>query len=228
MTFRKIYGIINYKIKIEAIKINSIYKITNVINGKVYIGKTSRSISQRFKEHIEFAKLGYDNMLIYRAIRKYGEDNFSIELIEDQINNKEIDNRERYWINYYHSYIHSKDCNGYNMTLGGDGVLKYDYPIELIIDLYESGKSSYQIAKELDFSNNSDSYIRSLLKSAGVQLRTNEISILQLDTNNILIQEFSSIKEANLYFNKPIYSRNISSCLNGKTKTAYGFKWQYK
>ena len=50
-------------------------------------------------------------MLIYRAIRKYGEDNFSIELIEDQINNQEVDNREKYWIDYYHSYIHSRTTN---------------------------------------------------------------------------------------------------------------------
>ena len=202
-----------------------------MINGKVYIGKTSRPILQRFKEHIELAKLGYDNMLICRAIRKYGEDNFSIELIEGQINNQEVDSREKYWIDYYHSYIHSKDCNGYNMTLGGDGTLKYDYPIELIIDLYRSGKSSYQIAKELDFSDNSDSYIRRLLKNAGIQLRTNSpkgTPIIQLDKDDNFIQEFSSIKEANLYFNKPIYSRNISSCLSGKTKTAYGFKWQYQ
>ena len=71
-----------------------------MINGKVYIGKTSRSISQRFKEHIELAKLGYDNMLICRAIRKYGEDNFSIELIEGQINNQEVDSREKYWIDF--------------------------------------------------------------------------------------------------------------------------------
>ena len=203
-----------------------------MINGKVYIGKTSRSISQRFKEHIELAKLGYDNMLICRAIRKYGEDNFSIELIEGQINNQEVDSREKYWIDYYHSYIHSKDCNGYNMTLGGDGTLKYDYPIELIIDLYRSGKSSYQIAKELDFSNKSDSYICRILKGAGIDLRgangPKGTPIIQLDKDNNFIQEFYSIKEANLYFNKPIYGRNISSCLTGNTKTAYGFKWQYQ
>ena len=62
-------------------------------------------------------------------------------------------------------------------------------------------------------------------------MRTNSpkgTPIIQLDKDNNFIQEFSSIKEANLYFNKPIYSRNISSCLTGKTKTAYGFKWQYR
>lgn len=171
-------------------------------------------------------------MLIYRAIRKYGEDNFSIELIEDQINNQEVDNREKYWIDYYHSYIHSKDCNGYNMTLGGGGTPKYNYSVETIIELYESGKSSTQIAKELDFSNKSDSYICRILKGAGIELRGAKgpkgIPIIQLDKDDNFIQEFSSIKEANLYFNKPIYSRNISSCLSGKTKTAYGFKWQYQ
>jgi len=57
----------------------------------------------------------------YRAIRKYGENNFYIELLETTtIDN--LNEREKYWISYYNSYK-----NGYNSTLGGDGVIRLDY-----------------------------------------------------------------------------------------------------
>lgn len=54
-----------------------IYKITNKVNGKVYIDQ-SKNIEKRWKQHLG-AK---DNYLIHRAIRKYGKDNFSFEIVQ--------------------------------------------------------------------------------------------------------------------------------------------------
>ncbi len=99
-----------------------IYKITNIINNKIYIGLTRRNIKVRFNEHIKKAKLNY-NTKLYNAINKYGENNFKIEVIE-QIDNELLSDREIFWIKYYNSV---DNTIGYNSTLGGDGcnTLKY-------------------------------------------------------------------------------------------------------
>lgn len=85
-----------------------IYKIINNINGKIYIGQ-SNNPQRRFKEHIN----DEGDSLIHNAIKKYGEENFSFEIIEGPIEN--FNEREKYWIKVYDSYT-----NGYNMTLGGE------------------------------------------------------------------------------------------------------------
>lgn len=87
-----------------------IYKITNNINSKVYIGQTIGTIEKRFNEHKRAAIKGCQYAL-HRAIRKYGIDNFSVEEIE-QCPTEELDNREQYWISFYDSYY-----QGYNMTI---------------------------------------------------------------------------------------------------------------
>lgn len=97
-----------------------IYKITNKINQKHYIGK-SKNIEQRWKYHIyhKDSYKEYDKAL-YRAFRKYGIDNFTFEIIEEIANYENTDfvnQREKYWIDYYNSF----NSTGYNETLGGDG-----------------------------------------------------------------------------------------------------------
>ena len=60
-----------------------IYKITNDINGKIYIGKTLNSLEHRFNEHKRASrKKCCENRPLYSAMRKYGVENFSITLIE--------------------------------------------------------------------------------------------------------------------------------------------------
>lgn len=94
-----------------------IYKVTNNINQHTYIGQ-SINIEQRWKNHLNraFCETGKEyNKTLYRAMRKYGVDNFSFEIIEEclieQLNEKEI-----YWIAFYNSF-----SDGYNETIGGEG-----------------------------------------------------------------------------------------------------------
>lgn len=111
-----------------------IYKITNQINGKVYIGETLKdSIDVRWKEHKrDRTKRKNEKRPLYDAMNKYGIENFTIEEI-DRCKAEEVQTYERYWINKYRSYIGFEDCNGYNATLGGDGTNYADY--ELIFQL---------------------------------------------------------------------------------------------
>lgn len=92
-----------------------IYKITNVANGKVYVGKTN-DLGRRTKDHFR-KRRGF----IGKAIQKYGVDNFIIETLADNIHDEvELNRLEIAWISVYQS---SNDQFGYNLTLGGDGGL---------------------------------------------------------------------------------------------------------
>ena len=92
-----------------------IYKIQNLINGKIYIGQ-SVNIEKRWSNEKASAFDINDKAYEYplsRAFRKYGLENFVFSIVEEtSIEN--LDDKERYWINYYNSFF-----NGYNQTLGG-------------------------------------------------------------------------------------------------------------
>jgi len=97
-----------------------IYKITNIINNKIYIGKTTKNLYERKKVHIRNAKIGRRSIL-YSAIRKHGVENFIFEILEKlETSSVEVLNeRETYYIKLLNS--HYENGEGYNMTFGGDG-----------------------------------------------------------------------------------------------------------
>ena len=120
-----------------------IYKITNDINGKIYIGKTMNSIEKRWKEHCnDYQKKRYEKRPLYSAMNKYGLKHFHIEQIE-KCNDKDINEREKYWIEYYGSFK-----NGYNATTGGDGKSYIDY--DLVVALYKKNQNMSEVAKKLN------------------------------------------------------------------------------
>lgn len=88
-----------------------IYKITNIQNKKVYIGQTICPIEQRFRRHINDALNNILDTHFARAIRKYGKENFVIELIDTAQTQDELNKKEQYWIQYYNSVE-----DGYNET----------------------------------------------------------------------------------------------------------------
>lgn len=98
-----------------------IYKATNIVNGKMYIGKTVGDLQRRKRQHKHDAINFNDNYIFHKAIRKYGWENFKWKTIEKCNNDEELRLRESYWISYYRTYIGFENCNGYNMTLGGEG-----------------------------------------------------------------------------------------------------------
>ena len=113
-----------------------IYKITNQINGKAYVGKTQRTVMARWKEHCRHM-YNLQHLPLYKALCKYGVENFLIETIEE-CDNINLDNREIYWINYYQTY----GKNGYNCTAGSEGGIK-TFPEEIeIINKLDTDENS--------------------------------------------------------------------------------------
>ncbi len=88
-----------------------IYRITNKITGKVYIGQTTAKLKARMSKHRTDR-----NGVMYLAFRKWGEENFSVDIIDTAASREEIDKKETDWISYY-------KANGpvYNRTAGGGG-----------------------------------------------------------------------------------------------------------
>ena len=215
---------------------NKIYKITNLVNHKVYIGKTQLSIEERFKEHVRDSRRECEEKRpLYDAMNKYGVENFVIELIEDNISDEDINNKEQFYIKQYNSYIGFENSNGYNATLGGDGRKYKNWNLQEIIDLYNNGNSCAAIARQLNLDS---SYISKLLTNNGIKIiSSGERAIkqhghvvyqLDIDTNEV-INKFDSIGQANIAFGKDRKNGTIRDALNGRRghHNAYGYKWSY-
>ena len=201
-----------------------IYKITNLLNNKVYIGKTCRSLEVRWREHRSRANQGCGYYL-HNAIRKYGEENFTIEMIEQTNSEKEINELEQKWINFYSSNLREK---GYNLTNGGDGIKKYDwdefrslwdqgYSVKEIANIYHCERHTVSDALQ-DYP--SYSYKESLRRSS-----YSKKPIDKYDCNKNLIKTYPSIIEA-AEENK-CSTTTISKCIKTKTYSAIGFFWNY-
>lgn len=96
-------------------KTTNVYVITNQVNGKRYIGITTKPVEQRLHEHILASRRGVP-FALYGAMRKHGEESFQIECLESCAGEELAKRRERKYI----AEMNSME-SGYNMTAGGDG-----------------------------------------------------------------------------------------------------------
>ena len=207
-----------------------IYKITNLINEKIYIGQ-SVDINYRFNNHKSESfnpKSNAYNTAIHRAIRKYGIENFSFEVIEE-CTKELLSEREIYWIAYYNSYE-----NGYNSTLGGRDTELYKWDYEQIKKLYDEHRSARKVAKIIGCDHSTiDNIINKMNwpRYSVSSQRLHRIVLKKEDTEYI----FSSLEEAAnwLIENKITKStsvRNVRQQLSNskaKSKKYYGFQIEY-
>lgn len=205
-----------------------IYKITNDINDKVYIGKTAFSIEKRFKEHCDDAfRDRNEKRPLYSAMRKYGIEHFQIQEIE-QCDDLAAADREAYWIGVYKAYQ-----TGYNATLGGDGKFLYNHN-EIAKRLAQHPYSS-DIAEEFGCCID---IIREIAKQNNIQLLVKEKSgksISAYTKDEKFVKNFeSTISAAEWCFqegkcktlNSGVRS-HIADAANGKRKSAYSYIWRY-
>lgn len=93
-----------------------LYKITNILNDKCYIGWTGKTVKDRWDRHVKDALKIRDNRKFYNAIRKYGIDCWNVETLCEVSTIEEAKKKEIDLIEFYNSYY-----KGYNATKGGDG-----------------------------------------------------------------------------------------------------------
>ena len=222
-----------------------IYKIENNVNHMIYIGQ-SINIENRFIQH----KNNKNNYDIHVALREYGIENFSFDIIE-LCNKKELNEREIYWISYYNC----QKPNGYNCTPGGTGwnpaveaskirVAQYDLDGNFIKEFESISDAERQtlaghISDVLDKENkksgeymwlslkNRDSFPLKIKKWQDHRSQRKQ-PIYQLDKNTEeIIAEFDSAKDAAIALGLS-GSSHIVGVLNGKRKTCAGYKWRRK
>ena len=210
-----------------------IYKITNVLNQKSYIGKTHKTNpTERFKEHQRNFKK-FPERPLYRAFAKHGLDNFIFEIIEETSAPEE---REIFWIEYYKTY----GSSGYNATRGGDGKKLID-DAKIVQDYLKLGNQT-EVAKI----NHCDvGSVREALKSNKIEILPAQdvildklgksVEMISKETGEVL-KTFSSQAEAGRYLMENGFSniqseKNLSSKISlvcrGKRKTCAGFVWRY-
>lgn len=218
-----------------------IYKIENSINKKVYIGQ-SLDIKKRWREHKSAAfnvnSKDY-NMVIYKAIRKYGLENFQFSILEE-CSREDLNARECYWIEYYNSYK-----KGYNASKGGGNYTHLGNPVELYdyngnyvteyTNLMETARAlhvfhgtAYQVlyGKRLSVKG-----YQLKVKGSNKQIgkyksrQGGKKAIKQMDDNNNVIAQFESAKQAGEILH--LDPSTIIKCCKHKLIHCGGFKWEY-
>lgn len=189
-----------------------IYKITNLINNKIYIGQTNLTPQLRFQKHKLSSKSDACPKL-YKAFRKYGIDNFLLETIcETQTPNED----EKYWIQYYDSVN-----NGYNVMYGGEGGSTLSIDDEhKVIEIFNVTKSIHKTNK---ISGYSREYIRNVLKKYDIDY--NPKSHIKNIDEEIIVSAYKELKEIKLVSNKlNISERTIRKYLRKNNIEIYNHK----
>lgn len=183
-----------------------VYKVTNIINGKSYIGWCI-DFKERKARHIKEAKKGTKTHF-YNALRKYGESAFIWSILYENLDSyKTCKEVEKQMIKEYNTYH-----NGYNSTLGGDGGY--------------TGPNSGQFKKNcVPWNKGIPATEEHIQKLKNADRTKSHIPVLQFDLNSNFIREWFSIKEA---VNTLKISNHISAVCKGKRKTCGGYIWKYK
>lgn len=208
-----------------------IYVITNKINGKKYVGQ-SKDIFERWRQHEQNFRLKLYNYVIYQAFEKYGFENFEFSILEET-KIEDLDEREKYWIKTLHTYVKDPKCQGYNMTLGGEGNSSIN--IEEVWKLWDNGLSVSEIAEELGHDRsairkyllNYDNYSKEESNTRGdlIQGKNRWENVEQYTLQGEYLNTYYNMGEAQR--RTGVSSKAIWCAIHGKAYTAGGYQWKF-
>lgn len=200
-----------------------VYKITCLINGKLYIGQTSETIEKRFKRHMGYQKDKHDTKF-YRAIKKYGKENFVISEIDHSDNQDELDEKEIFWINFFdtiHSGYNTKSSPG---KCGGDTLSNHPKKKEISKKISESklgDKNPMRVngglfGKRNGMFGKTGKHAPSHRKCVSINKSTGEV------------KNFDTLTDMQIYYHVKTLGMVSSRC-SGRTKSDFnGFIFRYK
>lgn len=225
-----------------------VYCYTNKLNNKKYIGITSRSIEERESSHIYESRNKSNkcyNSPFKRAIRKYGIDGFTREIIDAANSLEDACELEKYYIRKFKTYFRYKNSNGYNATLGGellqmpkDRVVQIDCDTLNILKIWDSVSSAeHCLGGDIYTCVSSSSYERIARNcywiyenefnketyKEEVYIKHNYICQISKDDKLINIWRSAKIASDNL----KISQGNISMCCLGYRVSTHDFYWCY-
>ena len=204
-----------------------IYLIINNINGKMYVGQTSKTPLQRFKIHVQDSYRDNERYVsaLHRDIRKYGEENFSVRELE-QCSIEQLNDREVYWVDKLGTFR-----NGYNMTLGGEGSNRLELPDELEFKELCSRYTATQLAKHYNVYLPT---IYSWVDKNNIKLKTHKRKVATLV--NGVEYSFNSLSDAGKWLINNGFTDNkqgersvayfITKSIN-ENKPYLGFNWYF-
>ena len=209
---------------------NIVYKITNIINDKLYFGVTQQELKIRWQQHkCNSNKKSY---YLYNAIRKYGFENFQIEIVFEAENKKEMLQKEIEFISLYKT---NEKIFGYNNSTGGESSrkgCKVSQETKNKISEYQKNRKRKPHSKETKTAMSLSAKGRDMskaIKSSANKRRGKKAynikSVYSVNSKN-QINNYESITDASKKTNISISS--ISNNLSNKTKTAGGLIWHYQ
>lgn len=205
-----------------------IYYITNLINGKQYVGQTTQTLKVRFAEHCRKDK-GY----IGHAIQKYGKENFSIELLDTAQNINELNEKEIYWI----ARLNTIAPQGYNLCYGGGVTIGYTHKLQSrrLMSVTKKRNKVMQGENNHFYGKHHTDESRAKMSSkwqTGERVMTEEhkekmrkAHFTRKVRNVTTGEEFDSVKQASEKYN--LKDTHITRVCKGKRKSTGGYKWEY-
>ena len=191
-----------------------VYRITNLINGKLYIGLTTTTLEKRWKKHIKDATVSNRPHAIHNAIRKYGAESFFITSLFETNDLKTLNHVEKMMIESNNSMY----PNGYNLHGGGNAHSISEYT-RLLMSVAQRGKKQSEETKTKRSVRLSGR--KQPLHLVEQRAKSRSRPIIELQSG----RTFESINSAAKYLG--IKARGISKNLHGQSNHYFGFKFKF-